>query len=254
MQSSRNQTLATIAISALISSLATYYLSNSQSTSQEDDGENSRKSKIVFENITTRRTVSTFEPDLPLGWEDKVNEAIQAAITAPNHKRTEPWRFYIPDRETIVKICELNASIVAQGKGGAKAGEAKLKKWLKVPGWIVVTCVKNEETKEEKVDDDEKNDAITRIVNMEDPKGRDREDYAAVCCACQNMCLALHSHGFGTKWTTGKVNFDKRFDDLVGIPENEYVVGTFWFGVPTKSPSSRETKHGVNDVLTTRTN
>ena len=183
--------------------------------------------------ITTRRTISAFQPELPIGWEDIIRKSIQSAIRAPNHKRTEPWRFYVPSNDTIKKICELNASIVAEGKGGAKAGEAKLKKWLKVPGWIVVTCVKEKD----------------RDENMSDPKGRDREDYAAVCCAIQNLTLSLHAKGIGTKWGTGKVNFDERFHRLVGIPDSEYVVGTIWFGKSAKAPASRETKMSVNDVL-----
>ena len=37
--------------------------------------------------------------------------------------------------------------------------------------------------------------------------------------------------GMGTKWTTGPVNFDPGFADAVGFsPDEEYVVGTIWFG------------------------
>lgn len=254
MQSSKEQSLITIAFSALISSIATYYLTKHHYSddNKEEYNDTQKKSKIVHEIITTRRTISQFEPELPVGWEEQVKQSIQAAITAPNHKRTEPWRFYIPNRETIIKICELNASIVAEGKGGAKAGEAKLKKWLKVPGWIIVTCVKSNAGGNDKNEgnDDANSSSSRNIITMEDPKGRDREDYAAVCCACQNMCLSLHSHGYGTKWSTGKVNFDKRFDELVGIPDGEYVIGSFWFGIPTKKPSKREMKNNVDDVLT----
>ncbi len=191
----------------------------------------------VYDVITTRRTISGFEPELPSGWEDILKKAIGAAITAPNHKRTEPWRFYVPNSDTIRKICELNASIVAEGKGGAKAGEAKLKKWLKVPGWLIVTCSATE------------SDSGNGNVTMKDPKGREREDYAAVCCAVQNLCLCLHADGLGTKWTTGKVNFDERFSQLAGIPKNEYVVGTIWFGKPSKKPAARQTKYSVENVL-----
>ncbi len=217
-----------------------YILKNSKMT--KDD-----KQQSVHDLIITRRTISTFEPELPKDWEYILKKAIEAAIMAPNHKRTEPWRFYVPNRETIVKICELNASIVAEGNGGAKAGEAKLKKWLLIPGWVVVTCKK--QLKEQGTDNEANQDIDDRVVDMSDPKGRTREDYAAVCCAIQNLCLSLHSDGYGTKWTTGKVNFDKRFDDLVGIPMDEYVVGTIFFGKPTKKPYTRETKLSVDNVL-----
>lgn len=184
--------------------------------------------------LRSRRTISSFEPTLPDGWEDKLEAAIESAIHAPNHKRTEPWRFHLLGKETSRKICELNAEIVTQSKG-EKAGQRKLERWLTMPGWLVVTCVKSEG------DDDGKSDS------MEKPNSLAREDYAAVCCAIQNLSLSLHAAGLGTKWTTGKVNFDKRFDEIVGLSPNEYVVGTIWFGTPAKTPKPVERKR--KDVL-----
>lgn len=215
-------------IASVTAAMAVKYLSSKLKK------ENNRDNDDIHHIITTRRTINTFEPVLPPGWENAIRKAIEAAITAPNHKRTEPWRFYIPNSDTVKKICELNASIVAEGNGGAKAGEAKLKKWLKVPGWLIVTCTK---------------ETLQKNVEMSDPKGREREDYAAVCCAIQNLSLSLHANGFGTKWSTGKVNFDERFNNLVGIKNDEYVVGTIWFGKPAKIPTPRETKLSVKNVL-----
>jgi nitroreductase len=242
----KTDTPVTLAFTAIITGITFLiatkcFTTNSDSRSQkkkqnnsDDDGDGNNDD--IYKIITTRRTISAFEPTLPPEWEKNLRKAIRAALTAPNHKRTEPWRFYLPNRETIKKICELNASIVAEGKGGAKAGEAKLKRWLKVPGWVVVTCTTSSDCDKDDLD-------------MNDPKGREREDYAAVCCAVQNLCLSLHADGLGTKWSTGKVNFDKRFDELVGIPRNEYVVGTMWFGTPAKAPASRVTKLSIDDVL-----
>lgn len=240
MPSSKKELSLTLAFTSLvaitIASVATLSLSSWKKGGTEEADRQEDNNNVVFSTITTRRTISAFEPMLPSGWQDLLKKAIKAAISAPNHKRTEPWRFYVPNSDTIRKICELNASIVAEGKGGAKAGEAKLKKWLKVPGWLIVTCTTESETG-------------TNTVTMEDPKGRQREDYAAVCCAVQNLLLALHSDGLGTKWTTGKVNFDDRFRQIASIPRNEYVVGTIWFGKPSKSPSPRQTKFSIENVL-----
>ena len=86
----------------------------------------------VQNNILTRRTINDFDHILPNNWEQKLNNAIEAAIYAPNHKRSEPWRFYLLGPKAIEEVCTLNADIVASKKGEA-AGEKKLKRWLQMP-------------------------------------------------------------------------------------------------------------------------
>mmetsp|Transcript_2801 Transcript_2801/g.3298 ORF Transcript_2801/g.3298 Transcript_2801/m.3298 type:complete len:241 (-) Transcript_2801:19-741(-) len=223
-----------LSLSIVLSGLVVSKLKNIQPTRKEDHEEEDDETPDFHTMLVTRRTVSKFEPTLPEGWESVIRQGIEAAISAPNHKRTEPWRFCLLSPDTAKKVCELNAALVAEGKGGTKAGEAKLKKWLEVPGWIVITCVK---------------DNVDEKIAMEDPKSRSREDYAAVCCAVQNFCLSLHANGYGTKWSTGNVNFQDKFNEIVNIPTTEYVVGTIWFGKTAKKPSPKQMKLSVDDVL-----
>jgi len=186
--------------------------------------------------LLSRRTINAFEPDLPLGWEKSVELAVEAATYAPNHRGTEPWRFHLLGPTAVRNVCELNADIVTSSKG-AEAGAKKLKRWLEMPGWLVVTCV-------------QKGNAGAAAASMaEKPGGIAREDYAACCCAVQNLCLSLHANGIGTKWTTGAVNFDPRFASAASLPLDEYVVGTLWFGTPATMPSPPRKKMSISDVL-----
>jgi nitroreductase len=175
--------------------------------------------QAFHETLLSRRTINEFEPVLPNHWEMCLDEAVEAATYAPNHKRTEPWRFHLLGTNAIQRVCELNAELVTSKKG-PEAGEKKLKRWLAMPGWLVVTQVMDEQSE---------NDA-------NDPTSVAREDYAACCCAVQNLCLSLHADGIGTKWTAGPVNFDDRFAEAAGLSENEVVVGTIWFGKPSGKP------------------
>ncbi|CAJ1929406.1 unnamed protein product [Cylindrotheca closterium] len=192
-----------------------------------------KAAKNVQDIITSRRTINEFEESLPTEWEDVITKGIEAACQAPNHKRTEPWRFHLLGQESVRNVCELNAKLVAEKKGQA-AGDAKLKRWLAMPGWMVVTCLKQEGD---------------GPVTMEDPMGLAREDYAACCCAVQNFCLSLHAHGMGTKWTTGPVNFDDEFSKAVGLSSDEFVVGTIWFGRPVSQPMAPTKKKSMDDIL-----
>ena len=181
--------------------------------------------------LRTRRTINNFAAVLPAHWEETLENAIESAIHAPNHKRTEPWGFHLLGPKAIRKVCELNASLVTEKKG-VKAGQAKLERWLEMPGWLVVTC-----------------HTEAGVGDMGDPSGTDREDYAAVCCAVQNLCLSLHNAGMGTKWTTGPVNYDSKFSEIVGLEKEEYVVGTIWFGTVEAKPIAPLKKKKVTDVL-----
>jgi nitroreductase len=158
-----------------------------------------------------RRTIHTFKPEPPP--RDVVLRALDLARWAPNHRLTEPWRFYLLGPESAEAIARLNAELVEATRGAA-AGQAKLARWRQMPGWLLVTQHLAE-------------DALKR-----------REDYAACACAVHALSLALWSEGVGVKWTTGAVTRDDRFYDLLSIdPNQERVVGLLWYGYPADSPS-----------------
>src|SRR5690606_24500642 len=141
--------------------------------------------ETIAEVIRSRRTIHLFEPER-VPPDEEILAAIELARWAPNHHLTEPWRFYILGRQTADAIAHLNAELVTKSRGEA-AGRAKLERWLAIPGWMVVTSRRSP-----------------------DPV-RDREDYAAYCCAIQSLQLYLWRRGIGTKWTTGKVTQTARF-------------------------------------------
>lgn len=169
-----------------------------------------------------RRTVDQYiQTPVPDGL---VHAAIEAATWAPNHYVSEPWRFILPGKESIGRIVDLCAELVDAAKG-AELGEHKRKMWSEKPGWIVITCQRN--------DDDR----------------REREDYAACCAAIQNFMLYLWKAGVGSKWTTGAITRDSRFFELVGIDESEeFVVGMLWFGYPKITPT--QSRQDAASVIT----
>jgi nitroreductase len=171
--------------------------------------------------IRIRRTIHEFQPRR-LPWETVIR-AIDLARWAPNHLLTEPWHFYLLGRETADAVARLNADLVSRRKG-AEAGQRKLARWLAVPGWLAVTC-----------------------DNSDEPI-RAREDYAACCCAIQNLSLYLWSEGIGVKWTTGEVTRHADFYDLIWVdPALETVVGLLWYGYPAQLP--RTPRKPVEDIL-----
>ncbi|MBX2821870.1 MAG: nitroreductase [Rhodothermaceae bacterium] len=164
----------------------------------------------IQEVIISRRTIHKFKPDAPP--REVLYEAIDLARWAPNHKLTEPWTFYILGKTTISRIAHLNADRLVEKKGQA-AADKKRARWLSMPAAIAVSF--------KKCGDD----------------FREKEDYAATCCAAQNMMLFLWSKGIGMKWSTSGVITDPAFHEIIGAdPACDEVIGLFWCGYPEDIP------------------
>lgn len=163
--------------------------------------------------IRSRRSIELFEP----GRIDEtvLREAVEVARWAPNHRLTQPWRFYLIGPETQTAIAALVGTIETRNKG-ERVGELKRARVLGMPGMFVVTSQRSAD------------------------ELQDREDYAACCCAAQNMMVYLWQRGVGTKWTTGTVTREGAFCELLGIDaERERVVGLFWCGRPKVVPAQK---------------
>jgi nitroreductase len=160
-----------------------------------------------------RRSIDFFSVE-PVGTE-ALREAIELARWAPNHRLTEPWRFYVIGPQTAAALAEFGAEFDRKRKG-ERAGEARLARLRSIPGFFVLTCKKSED----------------ELVQ--------REDYAACCCAAQNVLLYLWSRGIGSKWTTGGMTREREFCEIIGIdPGTEIVVGFFWYGRPKIVPTQK---------------
>jgi nitroreductase len=165
------------------------------------------------EVLRGRRTIDLYVPE-PVGTV-VLREAIEVARWAPNHRLTEPWHFYLIGPVTAAAITELAVEIDSAAKG-EKAGEVRRARLKGIPGFFVLTSRR-----------------------ADDPLA-DRENYAACCCAAQNLMLYLWQRGVGAKWTTGKITRDQRFYDLLGIDAGkEVVVGFFWYGTPKVVPAQK---------------
>ena len=173
--------------------------------------------------VKSRRTIHQFKPD-SLPDEAILRAAMEQATWAPNHYLTQPWRFYLLGAESKERTCLLNAQLVNE-KQGERAAQIKLRRWRKVPGWLVLTCSRSD-------------DEITM-----------RENYASCCCVAQNLMLLLWEAGIGVKWTTGAVTRTGAFYDIIGADrEQEEVVGMFWYGFPADIPGAE--RKSLEQVLT----
>jgi len=169
-----------------------------------------------------RRSIDLFAPDAVAP--EALRQAVEVARWAPNHRLTEPWRFYLLGPSTMRAVIDLAVELEVAVKG-QKAGAARRTRLEGIPGTFVLTSHRSD-------------DALL-----------ERENYAACCCAAQNLMLYLWPQGIGVKWTTGGITRHERFYELLGIDSaSESIVGFFWYGVPKVVPSQR--RRPVEEILT----
>lgn len=173
--------------------------------------------------IKQRRTINLF--DARPAPKDLLLEAIDCARWSPNHRLTEPWKYYVLGPKMVSKVVDLGVQIAVETKSEA-AGVARQKRLDDIPGWFTMTSPRS----------------IDSLL--------EKEDYAACCCAIQNLSLHLWEQGVGVKWTTGGIIRDPRFYEVMNIDQNkECVVGLFWYGYPRLIPLPQERKT-LNDIVT----
>mmetsp|Transcript_129381 Transcript_129381/g.242087 ORF Transcript_129381/g.242087 Transcript_129381/m.242087 type:complete len:241 (+) Transcript_129381:85-807(+) len=170
-----------------------------------------------FSPLTARRSVVKYDIDKPVP-EEVTSRALEAAILAPNHFLSEPWRFYTCGPETKEKLRGLN--------------EDKRKMAEGVPEMLVVTVASEHDLSEK--------------LGL--------EDHAAVSASVQNFMLQLAADGLGSKWMTGALGAaPEAVLEAVGAPEGEKLMGVIWYGYPAKALEEAKApprKKGLEGVLT----
>ncbi len=176
----------------------------------------------VMEAIHSRGSVKAFRSGAVK--RELLQKLIDAAIRAPNHKLTEPWGFYILTGESKRRFAEVRRADRAKRFADPDAPEVQKALESAYQGATNTPVII----------------AVTTHV-ADDPVTRD-EDFAATCCAIQNILLAALSFGLGTYLRTGTLLNDPDLRDLLGAPEDHRIVGTIYLGYPEEKPKLRPRK------------
>ncbi len=178
--------------------------------------------EAIFSVIHSRRNVKEFT-DEPVSSE-LIEKMIEAATWAPNHRHTEPWRFIVLKKGGRIreKVAELvhdwtyeNVKNPTEARRKQSA-EAIREEVLNFPVMMYVFSAPG--------DDEE----VTR------------ENFAATCCAAQNMLLAAHALGLSVGWSTGRTCQTGGVFDVIGADLEWQIVGSFSIGYSSAArPATR---------------
>ncbi len=141
---------------------------------------------------------------------------LEAAVSAPNHRLTQPWRFYVLGPR-------------ARRALGDALGVRKARK-LDDPA-------KAAELRRKVADDHEALPLMIAVAVVEDENPEIREeDYAATMMAVHNITLAAVQLGLGTHIKTGAIMQDPAARAAIGVPEGQRVVAMLNVGEPATIP------------------
>ncbi|MBI1362394.1 MAG: nitroreductase [Proteobacteria bacterium] len=157
----------------------------------------------VFTAIRTRRSDGQVLADKPVNKTD-IEKLLEAAGWAPNHHRTEPWRFAVFSGTGRKKLA---AALATSDEDMADA----LKKVMRAP--VVITVW-----------------AATGRGQFKNPPVW--EDHAAVAAACQNIVLAAHALGLAAIWRSGGYVDATGLHDLLELDtaKGDRVMGFIYVG------------------------
>jgi nitroreductase len=167
-----------------------------------------------------RRSIREFTPREVSRAE--IETMLDAAVTAPNHRLTQPWRFYVLGPE-------------ARRAYGFALGNRKAKK---IEDPAAAETMRNNVANEHM--------ALplmiaVAVVEDQNPEIRE-EDASATMMAIQNISIAAVALGLGTHMKTGAVMQDPAARAAAGVRDGERIVALINVGEPTIVPPAKERK------------
>ena len=177
----------------------------------------------VRDAILTRRSIKKFTDREPSP--EEIGRLLEAAVQAPNHRMTEPWRFYVLGpvaRRTYGEVLGRRKAKRVEDPQAAEAVVAKVAgEHARLPSMIAVA-----------------------ITLHENPEIRE-EDYASALMAVQNVSLAALAFGLGAHIKTGGVMQDPAARAAVGVGEHERIVAIVNLGEPAETPAPKERRNAT---------
>ena len=170
----------------------------------------------TYEAIMTRRSVPRTDPNRTPDRET-IQKLLDAAVRAPCHHVTEPWRFVVLTGDALKELGE------AWAAGEERAGNDPDKvrdKPLRAP--VIIATIEHPKTH------------IDKVVEI--------EEHHAMGGAIQNILLAAHDMGLAAMLRTGSAASMPEVLDYLGVSDDELVAGFIYVGYPPEGDQRKLTR------------
>jgi nitroreductase len=165
----------------------------------------------TFETIKQRRSIGKMTGEMPS--KEQIERILEAATHAPNHHKTEPWRFFVLGGKARVELGEIMRTSLAARMTETTSDKARAlldkekNKPLRSPIVIVVAS------------DYPMQPGVLDIENVE-----------AVSAAVQNMLLTIEEMRLAAQWRTGDAAYDPHVKQWLGLAPEDHIVALVYLG------------------------
>lgn len=183
----------------------------------------------VINWIKSRRSIGNLT--IPAPKQPQVEAAIECAMTAPDHKKLQPWRFIITEGQ---KRHDFGRSLLAAAEAkaireGTELDERSAEKTAKMPlrAPMIITVVTNMQYHE---------------------KVPQFEQMLSTGAAVQNLILALKAQGFSTVWRTGPLANEAAVKSYFNVSAEDYIAAFVYVGTSHCTMPSRDDIETANFI------
>ena len=168
----------------------------------------------VYEAIHNRRMNNEFSDVVPS--RESLQRMLDAAVWAPNHRLTNPWRFFVLEKggEKRAEVAQLAYDHLFARSGNHENADGSRQRVLNSPALVYVYSVPG------------------------DSEEMTQENYAAACCAVQNLLLAAVAEGLAGDWSTGNTTRHPGLAETLGGESDWTMVGALFIGQPARPSAS----------------
>ena len=180
----------------------------------------------VYDAIYGRRMNNEFADAVPP--REALQRMLDAAIWAPNHRLTNPWRFFVLAKGggKRAAVAQLAYDNIYRRSGNHENAAGSRQRVLDAPALIYAYSIPG------------------------DTAELTQENYAAACCAVQNLLLAAVAEGLAGDWSTGNTTKHPDLAAALGAESDWTMVGALFIGQPARpSASVRTARDGVTAWL-----
>lgn len=174
----------------------------------------------TLDAIHGRRSIGKVKAERPP--REAIERMLEAAVQAPNHHLTQPWRFFVLAGKARDQLGQAMAEVIRdrvddpEGEPGRTQIAKEAEKPLRAPVIIVVG---------------------TRI--SDNPKVVPVEEIEATAAAVQNMLLVAHDQGLAAMWRTGDAAYESGVKQIFGLGPKDHLAGFIYVGYPDMAPPTR---------------